>query len=242
MPNPNEGTDVAAAQTAGAGTGKASGTPTDAHLAPILSKLTGVESLIGRFGQRLGDLERRIPNAGGPRPTIQQPAYVLPQPEGEMEPLQAELAGLRQEVEDNRRERELDRFARVSGASPQDWQEITNRLAANEEQYHRFRRARDGRAVLDYFASYDSVWKDIQIERVNAARQAQGQQRSVQDQQTATARAQAVVSGAGAVGTEADAAPLDISKMSSAELLTKVLIPQGLVDPNDVPSTKPYLG
>ena len=237
MPNPEQGTDGAAAPAAGTGTGNTSGTPKpDAHLAPLLNKLSGIESLLGRFGQRLGTLEQRT-SAPAARSGVQNAGFPSVLPEDETDPQANDVRELRQELDEERRERAVDRFLRVSGVSPEDFQQVVTRLQADETRYHRF----DGKRRMDYYNAYMDVWKDIRLERIDSAQQAGQQQRTEQDQQRNQAKNQAVISGAGAVGTEQDTV-IDVSKMTSAELLNKVLIPNGMVDPNDVPSDKPYLG
>lgn len=240
MPNPeNQGTDAAAAPAAGTGTGTTSGTPKpEAHLAPLMSKLSGIESLIGRFGQRLGTLEQNVRGRGeANRPGVQNAGFpnIVPDDDGDSQA--NDVRELRAELDEERRERAVDRFLRVSGVTPEDFSQVVSRLQADETRYHRF----DGKRRMDYYNAYMDVWKDIRLERIDSAQQAGQQQRAEQDQQRNVAKGQATISGAGSVGTEQDAV-IDIAKMSSADILNKVLIPNGLVDPNDIPSDKPYLG
>jgi len=239
MPVPDGSTTPAADGAAPAGKGNEGGTKPDSHLEEIRKQLAGVQSLLGRFGNDLGTLRKRVESTAG-RPGVQTGfANVLP--EDEADPVVAELTAVRADLDEARRERDLDRFMRISGVTTEDWEAITQRLAANEAQHHRFVRGSKGEARLDYFTSYNDVWKDIQLERYNAARAEGDKQRAEQDRQRETSKQQGSVSGAGAVSTEGSET-LDISKMSSAEFLQKVLIPAGAVDPNDMPSTKPYGG
>jgi hypothetical protein len=227
----NEAT-IVPASGADADKDKAASSSTDKHLEAVTKQLAGIQSLIGRFGQELGNLREQV-KTQAVRPTVQQ-GYNYERESAEVDPRDAKLSSIETELEDSRKERQLDRFIRTSGATQKDWEEITSRLAVNEAVYHRF----DARAKLDYFASYDAAWKDIQLERFNAAKKVTEEQRVEQDRQREQMKRQASVSGSGATAFEGDI-PLDIAKMTSAEMLKKGLVP---VDQNDPPSEKPYFG
>lgn len=239
MPIPDGSTIPAADGAATAGKGNEGGTKPDTHLEAIRKQLDGVQSLLGRFGNDLGTLRKRVEATAG-RSSVQT-GFADVVSDDAADPVVAELAAVRADLDDARRERDLDRFMRISGVTPTDWDAITQRLAADEASHHRFVRGTKGEARLDYFTSYNDVWKDIQLERYNAARAEGDKQRVEQDRLREASKQAGAPSGAGAISTEGGEI-LDISKMTSAEFLTKVLIPAGAVDPNDMPSTKPYGG
>lgn len=238
MPEPETG--AGRTPEAGAATDKGKqGTEPDAYLKALEAtnkRIEGLTSLMGRFGNELGELRksrsgRRPESNGGFADTGFAAGGGSDDPEAQ------DRQRLRAELDEDRRERALDRFMRFSGVTAEDMQEIVGRLQANEAVYHRF----DRRGQLDYFASYDTVWKDLRLERYDSAREKADQQRKEQERQREEAKRKASPSGVGATGLEGDDQPLDVSKMSSREYLEKVLIPAGLVDKNDPPKTTPAI-